>query len=231
VRVFVAASGGQCWFPGVTRSWPWPAVPSHRKSASRHGLALTLALMSGCTELSDTAPHRKSVSDRYGERRTSGGQWPLSAIPLKPVTGVVTLRPIVCPEVLRVVGHLPGERRRASIRHDLRAGVAQASREETAATATGGCSRHRSYGDLSAMVPAAQADREVIGRSMTLPAISACVAPDVGAGVEWANSLAPAGKTRVCPASAASVRVGNGLRCWHARVVMTEAVREWFDSA
>ena len=134
-------------------------------------------------------------------------------------------------QLLRVVGHLPGERRRASIRHDLRAGVAQASREETAATATGGCSRHRSYGDLSAMVPAAQADREVIGRSMTLPAISACVAPDVGAGVEWANSLAPAGKTRVCPASAASVRVGNGLRCWHARVVMTEAVREWFDSA
>ena len=44
--------------------------------------------------------------------------------------------------LFRVVGHLPGERTRASIRHELRAGVAQASREETAATATGGCSRH-----------------------------------------------------------------------------------------
>ena len=133
--------------------------------------------------------------------------------------------------MLRVVGHLPGERRRASIRHDLRAGVAQASREETAATATGGCSRHRSYGDLSAMVPAAQADDEVIGRSMSLPAISACMAQDVDPVVEWANSLSPARKTRVCPASAANVRVGNGFRCWYALVVMTEAVREWFDRA
>ena len=133
--------------------------------------------------------------------------------------------------LLRVVERLPGARRRASIHHELRAGVAQASREETAATATGGCSRHRSYGDLSAMVPAAQADREVIGRSMTLPAISACMAQGVDAVFEWANSLSPAGKTRVCPASAASVRVGNGFRCWHALVVMTAAVREWFDRA
>ena len=45
-------------------------------------------------------------------------------------------------QLFRVVGHLPGERIRASIRHELRAGVPQASREETAATATGGCSRH-----------------------------------------------------------------------------------------
>ena len=91
--------------------------------------------------------------------------------------------------LFRVVGYLPGERTRASIRHDLRAGVAQASREETAATATGGCSRHRSYGDLSAVLPAAKADDEVIDRSMTLPAISACMAQDVDADVEWANSL------------------------------------------
>ena len=80
-------------------------------------------------------------------------------------------------------------------------------------------------------MPAAQADREVIGRSMTLPAISACMAQDVGADVKWANSLSPTRKTRVCPASAASVRVGNGFRCWHALVVMTAAVREWFDRA
>ena len=133
--------------------------------------------------------------------------------------------------MFRVVGHLPGERIRASIRHELRAGVAQASREETAATATGGCSRHRSYGDLSAMVAAAQADCEVIDRSMTLQAISACMAQDVDAGVEWAHSLSAAGKTRVCPARAARVRVGNGFRCWHAQVVMTAAVREWFDRA
>ena len=133
--------------------------------------------------------------------------------------------------MFRVVGHLPGERRRASIRHDLRAGVAQASREETAATATGGCSRHRSYGDLSAVLPAAKADEEVIGRSMTLPAISACMTEGGDAGGEWANSLSPARKTRVCPASAASVRVGNGLRCWHVLVVMTAAVRELFDRA
>jgi len=133
--------------------------------------------------------------------------------------------------MLRVVGHLPGERTRASIRHELRAGVAQASREETAVTATGGCSRHRSYGDLSAVLPAAKADEEVIGRSMTLPAIIACMAQGVGSGIAWANSLPPARKTRVCPASAASVRVGNGLRCWDALVVMTAAVREWFDRA
>ena len=76
------------------------------------------------------------------------------------------------------------------------------------------------------MVPAAKADCEVIGRSMSLPAISACMAQDVDAVVEWANSLSPARKTRVCPASAANVRVGNGLRCWYALVVMTEAVRE-----
>ena len=81
------------------------------------------------------------------------------------------------------------------------------------------------------MVPAAQADCEVIGRSMSLPAISACMAQDVDAVVAWANSLSPAGKTRVCPASAANVRVGNGFRCWHALVVMTAAVREWFDRA
>ncbi len=81
------------------------------------------------------------------------------------------------------------------------------------------------------MVPAAQADREVIDRSMSLPAISACMAQDVDADVEWANSLSPARKTRVCPASAASVRVGNGFRCWHALVAMTAAVREWFDRA
>lgn len=133
--------------------------------------------------------------------------------------------------MLRVVGHLPGERIRASIRPELRAGVAQASREETAATATGGCSRHRSYGDLSAVLPAAKADDEVMGRSMSLPAISACMAQDMGADVEWANSLSPARKTRVCPASAANVRVGNGFRCWHALIVMTAAVREWFDRA
>jgi hypothetical protein len=36
------------------------------------------------------------------------------------------------PLLFRVVGYLPGERKRVSIRHDLRAGVAQASREETA---------------------------------------------------------------------------------------------------
>jgi hypothetical protein len=133
--------------------------------------------------------------------------------------------------MLRVVGYLPGERIRASIRHDLRAGVAQASRDETAATATGGCSRHRSYGDLSAMESAAQADREVIGRSITLPAIIACTAQGVDADVVWANSLSPARKTRVCPAGAASVCVGNGFRCWHALVVMTAAVREWFGRA
>ena len=133
--------------------------------------------------------------------------------------------------MFRVVGHLPGARIRASIRHELRAGVAQASREETAATATGGCSRHRSYGDLSAVLPAAKADDEVIDRSMSLPAISACMAQDVDAGVERPNSLSPARKARVCPANAASVRVGNGFRCWHALVVMTAAVREWFDRA
>ena len=81
------------------------------------------------------------------------------------------------------------------------------------------------------MVPAAQADCEVIGRLMSLPAISACMAQDVGADVKWANSLSPARKTRVCPASAANVRVGNGFRCWHALVVMTAAVREWFGRA
>ena len=81
------------------------------------------------------------------------------------------------------------------------------------------------------MVPAAQADCEVIGSSMSLPAISACMAQDVCAAVEWANSLSPARKTRVCPASAANVRVGNGFRCWQALVVMTAAVREWFDRA
>ena len=81
------------------------------------------------------------------------------------------------------------------------------------------------------MVSAAQADDEVIDRSMTLQAINACMAQDAGVGVEWANSLSPARETRVCPASAASVRVGNGFRCWHALVVMTAAVREWFDRA
>ena len=81
------------------------------------------------------------------------------------------------------------------------------------------------------MVPAAQADGEVIDRSMTLQAISACMTQGVDAAVVWANSLSPARKTRVCPASAASARVGNGLRCWHALVVMTAAVREWFDRA
>ena len=80
-------------------------------------------------------------------------------------------------------------------------------------------------------MPATQADCGVIGRSMSLPAISARVTRDAGADVKWANSLSPAGKTRVCHASAATVRVGNGLRCWHALVVMTEAVREWFDRA
>jgi hypothetical protein len=84
---------------------------------------------------------------------------------------------------------------------------------------------------LSATLPAAKPDVEVIGGSMTLPAISACMAQDVDAVVEWANSLSPTGKTRVCPASAANVRVGNGFRCWHALVVMTAAVREWFDRA
>jgi len=81
------------------------------------------------------------------------------------------------------------------------------------------------------MVLAAQADCEVIGSSMSLLAISACTAQDVGAVVAWANSLSPARKTRVCPASAANVRVGNGFRCWHALVVMTAAVREWSDRA
>ena len=81
------------------------------------------------------------------------------------------------------------------------------------------------------MVPAAQANDEVIGSSMSLPAISACMAQGVDAVFEWANSLSPAGKTRVCPASAANVRVGNGFRCWHALVVMTAAVREWFGRA
>ena len=81
------------------------------------------------------------------------------------------------------------------------------------------------------MVPAAQADCEVIGSSMSLPAISARVTRDAGADVKWANSLSPAGKTRVCPASAANVRVGIGFRCWQALVVMTAAVREWFDRA
>ena len=81
------------------------------------------------------------------------------------------------------------------------------------------------------MVPAAQADCEVIGRSMSLPAISACMAQNVGADVKSVNSLSPARKTRVCPASAANVRVGNGFRCWHALVVMTAVVREWFDRA
>ena len=81
------------------------------------------------------------------------------------------------------------------------------------------------------MVPAAQADDEVIGRSMSLPAISACMAQDVDPVVEWANSLSPARKTRVCPASAANARVGNGFRCWHSLVVMSAAVREWFDRA
>ena len=81
------------------------------------------------------------------------------------------------------------------------------------------------------MVPAAQADDDVIDSSMTLQAISACMAQGVDAVFEWANSLFPAGKTRVCPASAASVRVGIGFRCWPALVVMTAAVREWFDRA
>ena len=58
-------------------------------------------------------------------------------------------------------------------------------------------------------MPAAQADDEVIDSSMTLQAISACMAQDVDAVVEWAKSLSPAGKTRVCPARAANVRVGN----------------------
>ena len=93
--------------------------------------------------------------------------------------------------LFRVVGHLPGERRRASIRHELRAGVAQASREETAATATGGCSRHRSYGDLSVVLPAAKADEEVIDRSMTLRAISACMAQGVGAEVQTSSGQIP----------------------------------------
>ena len=80
-------------------------------------------------------------------------------------------------------------------------------------------------------MPAAQANREVNGGSMTLQAISACMTQGVDAAVVWANSLSPARKTRVCPASAASVRVGNGFRCWHALVVMTAAVREWFGRA
>jgi hypothetical protein len=40
--------------------------------------------------------------------------------------------------LFRVVGHLPGEENSATSRHDLRAGVAQASREETAAGCTAG---------------------------------------------------------------------------------------------
>lgn len=41
-------------------------------------------------------------------------------------------------QMFRVVGHLPGEGNGATSRADLRAGVAQASREETAAGCTAG---------------------------------------------------------------------------------------------
>ena len=40
--------------------------------------------------------------------------------------------------LLRVVGYLPDAHNAATSGHDLRAGVAQASREETAASATAG---------------------------------------------------------------------------------------------
>ena len=43
--------------------------------------------------------------------------------------------------LFRVVGHLPGADRRATSSDGLRAGVAQASREETAANATAGLQR------------------------------------------------------------------------------------------
>ena len=48
---------------------------------------------------------------------------------------------------LRVVGYLPAMRCRVAMSDDLRAGVAQASREETAASATGGGERQCGYGD------------------------------------------------------------------------------------
>ena len=73
---------------------------------------------------------RRQRRGLYGaEDRISGSSAPL------------TCRAAVRPErrrrlLFRVVGYLPGERRRGSPHHDLRAGVAQASREETAANAT-----------------------------------------------------------------------------------------------
>ena len=48
------------------------------------------------------------------------------------------LEPIDCRVLFRVVGYLPGTGIQATIAHDLRAGVAQASMEETAANANAG---------------------------------------------------------------------------------------------
>ena len=45
------------------------------------------------------------------------------------------------PQLFRVVGHLPGEENGATSRRALRAGVAQASMEETAAGCTAGVQR------------------------------------------------------------------------------------------
>ena len=68
-----------------------------------------------------------SVADAH-ERPLTGAQVFLIGTPTPPGRDRLLL--------FRVVGYLPGERARPSCQRELRAGVAQASREETAAEAT-----------------------------------------------------------------------------------------------
>jgi len=42
-----AALGRQRSFPSITDSWPWPAAPPRRESASWRGNVLTLSATSG----------------------------------------------------------------------------------------------------------------------------------------------------------------------------------------
>lgn len=52
----------------------------------------------------------------------------------------------ICPQLFRVVGYLPGTHSQAMIAHDLRAGVAQASMEETAENTTAGVQGQNAMG-------------------------------------------------------------------------------------
>ena len=76
---------------------------------------------------------------------------PYGRCTFKPAVGAAIFWPVVCPEVLRFVRHLPVRRHGAARGVGLRAGVGQTSGEETAGRTTVLRKSLRLYGDSGAV--------------------------------------------------------------------------------